>query len=54
MAVDLHGVFGSDAFVDEEDFHILSVLALQLNNEAFLRVVNDGAVASEFLLKRLQ
>jgi hypothetical protein len=36
--------------ISQEFLHILALIALELDHLAHLRVVDDGAIASEFLL----
>ena len=50
----LHCVFRPNPFVDQKCLHILSVFSLQLDNQPFLRIVYNCAVAREFLLKCLE
>ena len=40
--------------IDQEFLHILALVALELNHLAHLRVVDDGAIASELLLDDLE
>lgn len=40
--------------VDQEFLHILALVTLQLDHLAHLRVVDDGAIASELLLDHLE
>ena len=40
--------------VDEELLHILTLVTLQLNHLAHLGVVDNGAIAGEFLLDHLE
>jgi hypothetical protein len=40
--------------IDQELLHILALVALELDHLAHLRVVDDGAIAGEFLLDDLE
>lgn len=40
--------------IDQELLHILALVPLELNHLAHLRVVDDGAIAGEFLLDDLE
>lgn len=45
---------GGDAFGHDEGSHLLTLVALELDNLSELLVVNNGTVACEFLLEGLQ
>ena len=40
--------------INQELLHILALISLELNHLAHLRVVDDGAIAGEFLLDHFE